>query len=61
MIHIDTGIYHSQAYGCWLLIHIGSLAMHITGRHQKPCLIRFELFTPARWFRFSCPFLRVYL
>ena len=51
-LKIITNAASTQAYGCLICIHIGSIAL-LFGKRHGPCLFRLELFTPCRKLRIS--------
>lgn len=50
-LHIKRDVLYTQAYGCWLCLHVGSTAVFI-GR-RKGNAVRLELFTPLHKWRLS--------
>lgn len=46
-LHIKGDVEFSAAYGCWLLIQIGSVALFL-GPRWRGYAARIELFTPCR-------------
>lgn len=50
-LHIKRNVMATQAYGCWLCLHIGDIAIFL-GR-RKGYGIRVELFTPLHKWRLS--------
>lgn len=48
---IKRDVAYTQAWGCRLCLHVGSVAMYF-GRHAGAGA-RLELLTPLHWFRWS--------
>lgn len=51
LVHIERDVMHTQAYGCWLCLHVGGTAIFF-GR-RKGYALRLELFTPLHRWRLS--------
>lgn len=52
MIHIQTNVASTQAYGCAFCLHVGSIAI-LFGRKNHGRGPRLEIVTPLHWLRWS--------
>ena len=50
---IKKNVASLQAFGYWFCLHVGSIAIEVGKRKNKPCFLRIELFTSLRKFRIS--------
>lgn len=51
MVHVKRDVLSTQAFGCWLCLHVGSTAIYF-GRRDGYA-VRLELFTPLHKWRLS--------
>lgn len=51
LIHIKRNVASTQAYGAWLCLHIGTVAIFLGSRNGHA--LRIELFTPFHRFRMA--------
>lgn len=52
-ICIKRDVMYTQAYGCWLCLHVGATAIFLGRREGNGA--RLELFTPLHRIRLSLP------
>ena len=53
MFEIRRNVEFTQAWGCWLALHVGTTVMFIG--HRNGSSLRIELLTPLHAFRVSLP------